>query len=597
MDEIKVTYYGHVFDASGYGEAARAYIHALHSAGISLSVVDLMKHGRQVQDDLVDSLIGRRLDPDFHLFHGIPPQWAKLAFRQRNAIGMTVWETDTMPTQWRNILSHVVDVWLPSEFNVDTFRRSLATSIFRLPHPAVHKHLNGEVHDVDAAINAWTGDFVFYSVFEWQDRKGPAEVLRAYCRAFPADEGTLLVLKTNPGAAGAANAALEGVRRETGARSRVSLIVQHWTQGQVEALHARGDCYVSLHRGEGWGYPLFDAITHGKPAIATGFSGPLDYLSSSAARLVRFTLAPVRQRYVYYAPQMHWAEPDVDDASRLMREVFADRLQERERAAAVAASIRDAYSPERVGALARNRLLTLLRDHNRRRWRSVRLGSKADAPPSVPVPPEWYGEDYFENGLTSNWTHGYTWSSFSGVFRDAAAYLIEMFPDAGSYLDAGCAKGFLVRTLREAGKDCWGFDHSAWAIDHAESAVRPFVDRAGVDDVALDRRVDVLVAFDLLSHLTDEQARAFLQRARQSVAMAVIAVIPSFDTEEDERQYRRQPDDQDLSHVTLRPRRWWDALFREAGWRFDALHRLGAEHCREHPFPKRMGWKVYVYAP
>ena len=121
MDNITLTYYGHVFDASGYGQAARSYIHALHGAGVKLSVVDLMNHGRQVHDDLVESLIGRSTNPDFHLFHGIPPQWGRLAFRLPNAIGMTVWETDTMPTQWRNILGHVIDVWLPCRFNVETF--------------------------------------------------------------------------------------------------------------------------------------------------------------------------------------------------------------------------------------------------------------------------------------------------------------------------------------------------------------------------------------------------------------------------------------------------------------------------------------------
>src|SRR5215203_4193518 len=144
MEAIKLTYYGHLFDASGYGQAARAYVHALHSAGVSLSLVDLMNHKRQVHDDLVASLVDRRHEPDFHLFHGIPPQWARLAFRLRNAIGMTVWETDTMPTQWRNILSHVTDVWLPSEFNVETFRRSLRTPIFRLPHPVFPRYLNGD---------------------------------------------------------------------------------------------------------------------------------------------------------------------------------------------------------------------------------------------------------------------------------------------------------------------------------------------------------------------------------------------------------------------------------------------------------------------
>jgi cyclopropane fatty-acyl-phospholipid synthase-like methyltransferase len=213
------------------------------------------------------------------------------------------------------------------------------------------------------------------------------------------------------------------------------------------------------------------------------------------------------------------------------------------------------------------------------------------------VPGEWYDEDYFENGLKSNWTHGYAWESFAGVFRGAAAYLADIFPGAASFLDAGCAKGFLVRSLREAGKDSWGFDHSAWAIDHADHAARPFLRRAGVDDVEFDRRYDVIVALDLLSHLSEEQCRAFLRRAREWTGTAIVAVIPSFENDEEERRHAERSDDQDRSHVTLRQRRWWDALFLQTGWHLDPLQRLGAEACQRHAFPQRMGWKVYIYAP
>ena len=597
MDDIKLTYHGHVFDASGYGQAARAYIHALHSAGISLSVVDLMHHGRQVQDDLVTSLLGRRHDADFHLFHGIPPQWARLAFRMRNAIGMTVWETDTMPPQWRNVLSQVIDVWLPSTFNVDTFRPALSTPVFRLPHPVVPRYVNGDAVDPASLTGASPSDFVFYSLFEWQDRKGPAELIRAYFRAFPVDNGTLLVLKTNPGAASIGETTVGQLRRETGSTARVSVMAHGWSEAQVDALHVRGDCYVSLHRGEGWGYPLFEAVARGKSVVATGFSGPLDYLSASAARLVQFNLAPVRQRYVYYAPQMQWAEPDVDDAARLMQEVYTERVTEPARTAAGAAVVRETYSLERVGEMAKERLVTLLRGHNRRRWRAIRLGAIGGSiDPPVPIPGEWYDEDYFENGLKSNWSDGYTWDGFAGVFRSAANYLIEMFPEAASFLDAGCAKGFLVRALTEAGKECRGFDHSAWAIDHADPVARPLVRRASVDEEDLDCRCDVLIALDLFSHLTEDQSRAFLRRAHESTAMAIVAVIPSFESEDEERRHSDRSDDRDRSHITLRRRQWWDAVFKDAGWRLDAVQRLGAEVCRRHAFPQRMGWKVYVYA-
>jgi hypothetical protein len=76
-----------------------------------------------------------------------------------------------------------------------------------------------------------------------------------------------------------------------------------------------------------------------------------------------------------------------------------------------------------------------------------------------------------------------------------------------------------------------------------------------------------------------------------------VAVIPSFDDDEEERRHRPGADDCDRSHVNVRQRRWWHDLFIEAGWRLDALQKLGAERCRQHALPARMRWKVYVYAP
>ena len=106
----------------------------------------------------------------------------------------------------------------------------------------------------------------------------------------------------------------------------------------------------------------------------------------------------------------------------------------------------------------------------------------------------------------------------------------------------------------------------------------------------------MLLAFDLLSHLTEQQAESFLCRARSWTRAAVVAVIASFDDEPEQQRYRTT-DNGDLSHVTMRTRAWWDERFRTAGWRLDPLQRLGADRCQTHALPRKMQWKLYVYAP
>ena len=563
--------------------------------GVNVGVVNLAHHAAQVRDPLVESLAARKLEADFHLFHGIPPLWARRAFPLRNVIAMTVWETDAMPPQWRPALNHAIDVWLPCQFNASVFERALGKAVFKLPH-AWSPNEAAPAADLVKACGVRKDDYVFYSIFDWQERKGPNEMIEAFLRAFPNGEPVLLVLKTNPAAAAISKSVLADLRRRVPSQARIELRAEAWSEEQIAALHERGDCYVSLHRGEGWNYPLFEAAGRGKSVVATGFSGPTEYLDDQAHRLVRHRPTTVRQRYAFYSTTMHWAEPEMEHAVEMLRAAFAERKANEDLTAA-AERIRRNFSSEIIGECARQRLMQLLRRTNSAKWERLDRcqGQRVMAPP-VPIPGSWYDADYFEYGRKSNWRDGYTWSAFAGLFRDTAEFLTTMFPEAESYLDAGCAKGFLVRTLRERGKEAWGFDHSAWAIDRAEESAKPFVRLVGVEEVEFDREFDVLVSFFLLESLTESQALTFLERIRTRTRHALVAVIHTYE-EETQRINPSADDDRDLSHITLRSRSWWNELLARAGWRQDALHRIAERTCQQQPLPTRMNWALFVFAP
>jgi hypothetical protein len=591
--QLSIAYHGHPFDASGYGQAARAYIHALHSAGVALSVIDLSTHARQVGDHLVETLIAEPNGADFHIFHGVPHVWAQEAFRVPNAIAMTVWETDTMPLQWANTLNHTLEVWLPCEFNIEAFQRHLRRPLAKIPHPIMPRNGHGNGHT--PAFRELSPDaFVFYSIFEWQDRKSPHEQLLAYLRAFSAQDNTAFVIKTNPGAEGAAVLALKEARRQTRSNAKVILCAEAWTEEQIAGLHRRGNCYVSLHRGEGWGYPLFEAACAGTPVVATSYSGPLEYLDAEHHQLVRCSLTSVRQTYTYYHPRMKWAQPDIDDAVARMRWVYEHRDEARAAAAAAAENARVSYSPEAVGKLAHKRLIDLLERTDHKRWLELNESGTAYSEPEsvpVPIPATWFDAAYFDLGLKSNWKQGYHWQHFGGLFRETANFLGSMFPEARTWFDAGCAKGFLVRTLRESGRDAWGCDLSAWAIEHAEPSARPFLECSSAESTPWTRDYDILVAMHLLPQMTEDQAVAFLRRARPRIKTALIAAIPLFDA-----HTKCSPEAGDAAHVSRHDRAWWHQRILAAGWLQDPLHRAMQHACQSHPLPTRMGWEIFVYA-
>jgi ADP-heptose:LPS heptosyltransferase/2-polyprenyl-3-methyl-5-hydroxy-6-metoxy-1,4-benzoquinol methylase len=594
VESIDLLYYANVFDASGYGQAARAYIHALNAAGVNVGVVNLAHHAAQVRDPLVESLAGRKVDADFHLFHGIPPLWARRAFPLRNVIAMTVWETDAMPPQWRPALNHAIDVWLPCQFNASVFERTLGKTVFKLPH-AWFPNESAPASNFVEACGVRKDDYVFYSIFDWQERKGPHEMIEAFLRAFPNGESVVLVLKTNPGAAAISKSVLTDLRCRVPSQARIELKSEAWSEEQIAALQERGDCYVSLHRGEGWNYPLFEAAGRGKSIVATGFSGPTDYLDATVHRLVRHRPAAVRQRYAFYSTSMHWAEPEMEHAVEMLRAAFGERKRN-DGLSAAAERIRRNFAPEIIGECARQRLMQLLHRTNSAKWERLDChNSRRVIAPPIPIPGSWYDADYFEYGRKSNWRDGYTWSAFAGLFRDTGEFLTTMFPEAESYLDAGCAKGFLVRTLRERGKEASGFDHSAWAIERAEESARPFLRLAKVEEVEFDRKFDLLLCFFLLESLTEEQAHAFLKRARSWTHHALVAVIHTCEGESSPKS--RAGDDYDLSHITLESRAWWHDLILRAGWRQDALHRLVQCRTQSQMLPMRMNWKLFIYAP
>jgi cyclopropane fatty-acyl-phospholipid synthase-like methyltransferase len=168
-----------------------------------------------------------------------------------------------------------------------------------------------------------------------------------------------------------------------------------------------------------------------------------------------------------------------------------------------------------------------------------------------------------------------------------------MFPEARSFLDAGCAKDFLVKALCQRGLDAWGFDHSPWAISRTEAEAKPFIRLADTAAFDCDRRFDLMVAMSLLEALTEEQIKAFLTRARAWIQQALFATIPTIAP----RASGHIPGDRDLSHVTLRDRQWWQRQFIDAGWRQDPIHRAFERACQDHSIPTRMGWTVYVFSP
>jgi hypothetical protein len=194
--------------------------------------------------------------------------------------------------------------------------------------------------------------------FSTARRKNPIGLVDAFTRAFAADEGPRLLLKTINGSLFEDDA--DQLRDKISDRPDIELIDCYLEPLQKNALLARADCYVSLHRSEGFGLTLAESMALGTPVIATGYSGNTDFMRPQNSYMVDWTPTSVGPGCEIYPAGGRWAEPDLDHAAELMRRVWARPDEAATKAERARADIDRLYRPEAAGAIARNRLERLM---------------------------------------------------------------------------------------------------------------------------------------------------------------------------------------------------------------------------------------------
>lgn len=296
-------------------------------------------------------------------------------FRERYSVGYWWWEVDgPTPFNWRRNFDLVDEVWVASEYVADAFGAELGLPVRRMKLPVW-------VPDPPVMSRSRLGlpdQFLFLFMFDYTsvcERKNPIAVLDAFKRSFAEDDGAALVIKC-------VNRELEPQEHErvmtaTSGRTDIRVLDSFVDPDEKNAMLAACDCYVSLHRSEGFGLPLAEAMYFGKPVIATGYSGNLEFMSERNSYLVGYTTTDVGQGRFPYPYNAVWAEPDVEHAIRLMRQVFDDRDAARAVGERAARDIREAHSLDAAGRSMEERLAEiaagLARERELRadRWESI----------------------------------------------------------------------------------------------------------------------------------------------------------------------------------------------------------------------------------
>ena len=275
----------------------------------------------------------------------------------RRLVGYCYWEVETLSDSMRRGAEAADEIWVHTHFIEDAFANGTTTPVRLVPLPVAEPQPSERRRDDFPALAPFAGRPVLGATFDYFsviERKNPLGVMAAFDRAFRPDEGPVLVVKTLH-----ADRFPEQHRALLAWQERRPDIVvwdEQLTRPDQHAFIAGLDGLVSLHRSEGLGLHLAEAMWLGTPVIATGYSGNLDFMTDENSLLVGHGMAPVADGGGIYPTGARWAEPDLDHAAELLRSLVADDDLRARLGAAGRSTMRDQPSDSDVATSIAERL-------------------------------------------------------------------------------------------------------------------------------------------------------------------------------------------------------------------------------------------------
>lgn len=370
MKTIDVCYQGPFLDYSGYGEANRQALYALVDAGVNVNA-KLVQYTMQQTDyglykKLIDECLNKDHDYQVKIMHVTPDEIPRLIDLEKYSISHFFWETNRVPERFVNGLSLVNEIWTGSYANLEAIRNSgIDTPVYIYPQAININPINYDTFNIDF------NGFLFYSIFEWTDRKNPEALLEAYSKAFPkkANVGLLIKSYISNFSDNSKNYILNKINeyaKKFNIKNNIFFHHELMSYNQIQGLHRRGDCYVSAHRGEGWGVPQAEAITNSNPVITTGYGGINEYFENMVNGIVvPFTMVNVTgmsHATHYYSADQMWAEVDIDYMSEKMKFLFENQEEAAEIGRKAQIMAKEKLSYNVVGSLMRSRLEEIIRE-------------------------------------------------------------------------------------------------------------------------------------------------------------------------------------------------------------------------------------------
>ncbi len=352
---------GNIKAETGLGQSCRLVASALMQTDTKMSVYQYTQLGTQKTGDTSwDAKISRDLPYDINLIHINPYemgitylQMDKSAWDYRYNIAYWLWELEEFPDEWTPCFHCLDEIWAPSEFICSAIRKKTPLPVRCMPYH-VEVSMQREFGRSDFGLPE--DKFLFLMMYDHSsgmERKNPVGVLKAFKSAFPKENDKVgLVIKVN-------NFTKED-EEKIGALldeyTNVYLMKETLDRDHINSLTKCVDAVVSLHRAEGFGLVLAEAMLLGTPVIATNWSSNTEFMNAEVGCMVDYKMTVIEKDMPPFKAGNCWADPDIVQAAAYMQKLYEDKEYYQQMAVNAREHIQKLLSMERIAGLMKKRL-------------------------------------------------------------------------------------------------------------------------------------------------------------------------------------------------------------------------------------------------
>lgn len=334
--ELRIEVIGFFHSISGIGESARLCAQQLAADGYQVQCTSVEKFFHK-PEELAWDWPAQKPNPsgataiNCRIYHLNPPmlppvifQMGITHFKKTYNIGYWAWELEAIPNEWVNAIRYMNAIITPSRFTTDVIQRYTDYPVLTATHPVTR----GEAtQGMRGKLNIPEQAFLVSSIFSFgsaMERKNPLALVAAFKQAFAHTPDAYLVLKANTGGDSPEKQQLLDA---IAGHPNICLIDQHWSRADVLGLIQSSDLYASLHRSEGFGLTLAEAMLLDTPVLATAWSGNMDFCTAENSFLVPCTPIAVNSKHPEFqeVDNITWADADSQAAAQMLGDIYRDR--------------------------------------------------------------------------------------------------------------------------------------------------------------------------------------------------------------------------------------------------------------------------------